>query len=760
MKTSIGNLTINYNLSNLINLKIPLVIKGEECEIKLHDSPTNNRIFLDNFYINDDYKIIGNKHQGNFNCNYDKNAKASGNFIYKKTTFQISDCNLYSGSQKEFAINFLLKRDNQGNIKSAISEGFIKKLPLVQKELWYLLIDDPDINLYFNSIIQEGEVFNSSWKIHLSSEFFKKHKFSHADKIEGIFNVQNATILYDGDFAPLTNLNGTIKLEEKIITLDVISANILNTKIINGTGIIDHQDHSAIALKCSGSAEGPAIDLFNYIPTSQKNKMEQARIFVSEFQGKAFTIFNITVPFDMKIKNYYDVTSTVKSNKSIISNEYTLNNIFLNLKVDSNNLYVSLDGKFFDQPLTAKYNYVFTDEIPFSHSLLVDVKILPHLDTFNNLRIMDVKDGIGNINVKLTFDNQDIGTLAINGDLTNNTLFFNKIGVTKDAFKKLIIKAAGTLDEYNLRPINFNIIGDDNLNIKGNVIITDKMSWRFDHVKYLENDFRSNIITSEDSSEINITGQSLDLSKIDLTQFITKQSNKSNVTSIKVKTIKLKSDVYFQDFDFGINCDKTKCNSGFMATKILSKDNIPGYTTMMLKSYEDYEMWTINTNNLGANMQAIGLYKSLNNGTAEFIIKSSRKTAALGDLIPILEGHFTITNFSTSDVNFALKLITLTSFRGLINVVGSKKNIPFSKAKGEFNFDNNTIKILNSDIDGPYFDFTSKGTIDIKQRLIKIGGAVAPSLYGVNIILRKFPGLGKIFSNGIIFAPYKQTINY
>jgi hypothetical protein len=85
--------------------------------------------------------------------------------------------------------------------------------------------------------------------------------------------------------------------------------------------------------------------------------------------------------------------------------------------------------------------------------------------------------------------------------------------------------------------------------------------------------------------------------------------------------------------------------------------------------------------------------------------------------------------------------------------------------KGGFEFQDNILTINNSLAKGPYFDFTLKGQINTKDKIMDISGHVNPAYYGISPILGTIPIFGRIFTGnknqrGIVSKSYKLKDSY
>ena len=68
------------------------------------------------------------------------------------------------------------------------------------------------------------------------------------------------------------------------------------------------------------------------------------------------------------------------------------------------------------------------------------------------------------------------------------------------------------------------------------------------------------------------------------------------------------------------------------------------------------------------------------------------------------------------------------------------------------------LKINNSFATGPYFDFSMRGNIDVKNRTLDLNGHVNPALYGISKLIGSIPLIGRIFNGNIVASSNMLTI--
>ena len=244
-------------------------------------------------------------------------------------------------------------------------------------------------------------------------------------------------------------------------------------------------------------------------------------------------------------------------------------------------------------------------------------------------------------------------------------------------------------------------------------------------------------------------------------QFLEKERDGGNSRlKINIDRVKLKDNIWLSDLKLMFECDANRCFSGYIDSKIGSKD-----IEMLLTAEDDREDWLITCNDAGAFLKGIDAYDSMKSGKMLLKVSTSRKEVRPGEIIPILDGTFTFERFKLQDTPAITRLVSFVSLPGFLSIITGNKDIYFSGMNGKFSFENDLLKIENSFASGPYFDFSMKGDIDIRNKKLNLKGHVNPALYGVSAIVGSIPVIGRIFTGnkkhrGLVSGTYKIKDKY
>ena len=153
----------------------------------------------------------------------------------------------------------------------------------------------------------------------------------------------------------------------------------------------------------------------------------------------------------------------------------------------------------------------------------------------------------------------------------------------------------------------------------------------------------------------------------------------------------------------------------------------------------------------------------MKNGSMSLHLSTKGIQVNPGEILPIMNGKLYINNFSAIKTPFIIKIVSLTSLSGIIDIITNSKEIKFNNMNAIFNFYHDKINLTDCSIIGQSFDLNMKGEIDIDNHLIKLRGNIVPSVYGVNHALKIVPVFGKLISGkrrGVISAPFNIKDRY
>lgn len=761
-KVVLQKVNINYNLVDIfrgvinstVNINSIDVI-AKPSKIKTKDN-SNNILKLANLNLDLTFNLFTRE------TNIVAEVKEFGSAKIKISPeiLEINDCKYFKADSLVLNVVLQIKNDNRGNIKSLLTAGSIDgEFAFDSRFLAFIPLEEHNKAL-FCDFAMIGRITNAIWRVDLDSNFFQSYKLEEQKKVLAKIKFNNSFIQYNPDFPTVDNISASIKLDSKDLKVTFDKGNIKDSKLFNSKISINLEDILNLKMLVSGKAIGPADNLLLFIPNQDKKNIDEL-VKLRNVKGKATTFFNILVPLDMDVPNSYDVKTKISSGAlEIIGINYD------SLKIDGfmndDVLKLNFTGKIYKQNVNTEYLFTINDNIPFKHRINAKVALQPF--NFKQYEYLTLTDGSAYAEASL-----DLGKsgsdhkLVINANFNNAGLILKKIGFVKNAKEKLEIKSSGIISDPNNFKLNFEAQGINNLHVKGSAqLINNDINWFIEKCIYLQNDFTASIFTKDGVRNSVFKGDTLDLSSnIELKEFLTKKSKKPGNIEIDVKKIVLKSDVELENFVLSLACDETKCNKGDMSSRIKNDAKNPNKEknlTLKLIPMNNYEEWIINCDDIGLLLKGVGLYTKVNGGYGTITMQTSRKNTDLGEMLSLIDGNFKIDDFFITDVGLLTRIVSFLSFPGLLNSITKNPEVPFGYIVGTFSFKDDVFKFTRASADGEYFELTAQGEIDTNKKTVKISGTVVPALFGVNLLVRKLPLIGKILSGGhrkgVLFAPF------
>ena len=763
-KIVIQNISANYFLSDILTgvIKANIDIKsinffGKITKIKVNKlNIPENFLKLDNLKIDTKINFFSKEAQ----IIADNKESISAEIFFSPKILEIK--HLKYSKFGELIINTALqiKNDDNGNIKSFLSVGSINELSNFDTRILNLF----SLNNKQKDILEDfaifGQINYAVWDVELNNDFFKDYKLENQKTVVAKVKFHNTYIHYDSYFPTVDSTSGLLTIDSKNIHVAFNEARIKVSKVLGGKIIINLKDLFNLKMLISGKALGPANNLLEYIPKKDKQTIDKD-LGLKNVKGKACTIFNLSFPLD-EVKNpSIDIKTKISGASFVIKGvEYK------DLKVDGcmNDNLLTLDfiGKIYQQNVKTKYQITINEKLPFKHT--VNLKAYLSDVDFQEYQSFNLTQGSGYVEAFFNLDAKGTNNkLEINANFDNAALTFKDAGFVKTIGEKLTIKSKGIINDPDKLKLNLEIFGTNDLYVEGRLELTESdTNLYINKCIYFKNNFTAKIFTKNGVTHTYLKGEALDLSSnVELKEFLTKKSDTSSNLEIDVKKVFLKSNVELENFVLSLACDETKCNTGSLFSYIKDAgENINKKKTLTLKllPMETYEEWIVYSDDIGLLLKGLNLYSKLIGGLGTITVQTSRKNTDLGEMLSLIDGSFKINGFFLADMGLLTKIISFLSFPGLLNSISNTSKVPFTYSQGIFSFKNDVLKFTRASADGDYFELTAQGEIDIDKKFFKVSGTVVPALFGVNLLIRKLPIIGKLLSGGhrkgIFFAPF------
>lgn len=764
-----SNFVIDYSQKHIVNNRlsfnnIPLHLILSQLELDYLSSykHPNNKIFITGQLVNR-YNFLSGKFtndlilssvDGDLNSLYSNNllrlSKLSCDLSFSNDDFKLN--NLEMNFNKNSYLRLAAEYKNNNFLKIS---GKINNLPTYFHQFLPNLKAFGDVNDFFNQRLKNG-FFTGDFVVNLKEDFFidqqlKKDAVNIALSLrEGVFDYNNPN-----EFFPLIEkIDGAITIDGekflgKFFKAQALSLALNDSEVIFNLKDLLKNDKNRIFIKAK--LKGLTKDLVKFIPEQEVSKLDSKGINLAMSKGFSDVDVKIDTSIFKELQNDYTFNAKLADYELSLFDDdviFTNGNLSVNLTNDN----MSVQGPI----LVNGYKSDFLLKSYFGPSKSSKLKIdlyLAHIKEQRN--IFAVTDGEAKITINVDLDKSDFMSYKAQGDLTNLAFSVDRIGLEKPLNVKSSLLIKGKNVSNSAINGEFILKADNGISVLADLNLTNNKSQiKFKEIKYLDTDIRAFYQDGEKNMLFSVEGEKLDLTKANLFKLLDKESGgKNSKTAINIKKIKLKNNIDLNDLKSEIHCSKKKCFKGFFDARFDNGKPIQ----MLIKNFIDNEKWLITSKDAGLALKAFDLNKNVKNGSLIVEVKTDRKFDS-NEQLSLLNGSLHIHDFSNSNNSFFGKIVSFVSFPGLLTTVTSR-DVYFNTLDSLFEYDQSQLKIFNGNAVGPYFDFTFRGKIDLKNREITLRGIVIPSLYGVNKLVKALPIISDLLSSkkrkGLISAPYR-----
>lgn len=759
-KLKISNLNIAPKITkeNWSNIKVTTLIKEGYISAILNDQEILAESILHGKIENN---LIQNKYSYDIKLN-DINTKMlrSGTGSYKSVSdndIKFTKFNIDFANDTYF--NFIAREEEK--IKLDVN---INNWPIVFYKILSKILPNNGFLTFCEDFIKSGNIRKGN----ISGQLQKDFNLSNLNEkeLQGYLKLDELDLLYHNDLPQIKDIDADVYLRGSKINIDINSAKSTEIDLFNGKIDIIWKGIDDTKILINAKGEGPSRGLTDFIDLSAHDVMNQVNIDLRQIKGIANIDVNVTIPLKPGTINEYDISAKIDDAElKIFKNNINLANAKIQGFFDGNQIVIDTKGKIngFNSQIDFVYN--LEDNSEFDHKLSVKSDINLSTNHTKNLQIssLSFSQGKTTVNTEYIYKN-DSCYINLDSNLDDINLSIDKLGISKKKGEKGNLSAKIYCQDITKADLDFIIKGNNKLNITGSGVITqDKYQIIFDKIAHKNTNISGSISEDDNSLNINLKGQDLDLSDSNMIYFLQKEyDNKKTKINLNFKTINLKNNINFTNFAMNLNCDENKCFTGGINSKIGSDD-----VSMSLTSTGIVEKWLINSTDAGSLFKALGMYGSLKNGNFKAELNTTRKETKSGKVIPIHDGNFSLKNFEIENVPFVTKLISSASLTGFLSTISGNNNIPFRKMSGDFSFENNILSVHQSSAEGDFFNFTLQGYINTQSRLIDINGYVKPHIIHSQVTkaVGFVPIIGTIISGdkkrgGLISTPYNLQEKY
>ncbi len=754
----ITNFKINLVISNLTS--IPLITNVASMDSLVILSENNQPIINTVITVKHIIELFKNNTETVINLSPIKNITlldsygkylpdGTGVCLYKNKREPVSEKSAECKFTFSDQANLLLKGTIYNNLVEV--QANIKNIPIMIYKIAEKFLPDNEIVLFLREYIKDGYIRTGELNLNFDNNSVPSDISEKT--VKGKLRIIDLEYKYDPDFPALKKVDTEITISGPKVNF-VVNQAYSSDSFLSGlitfewTGIEDSH------FNVKASAQGAALDLIDFIPAEDYQTTKNQGIDLKQITGQANSKIDIIIPINPNTKNTYNISTVIpNANLSAFDNNIVLKNAQITGSFDGDKVIVAGVGKINDNNSNFIYQHNITNNKKDNYQNLLKIKttILGNHQQFGIIKLLA---GRTILDCEYKTQNNGESIISASANLKNLEFYIDKISIHKKLGQDAKLTLLGNLENNLKNGLNINLAGENNLKIAGKIQLSyDQHEITLPTISYGETNLTARLLLDKDNLNAEIQGKQLDLSNSNMMQFLEKSADTKNIhLKVQIDKIRLQNNIWLNDFNLQIDCDKTKCFSGSLFSKIGTKS-----LEMLLTDKQDKEQWFISCNNAGALFKGIGMYNNMKTGTINLNLETKRQEVKKGEIIPILNGTFDIKQFIITDMSFLTRIVSFVSFPGFMSFILNNKDIMFTHMQGKFSYIGNTVKITNSAAEGPFFDFTMHGIIETDRRQIKIKGNVIPSFFFVSNLITKIPVVGKIFSK---VAPYSIELEY
>lgn len=636
----------------------------------------------------------------------------------------------------------------------------LKNMPIDSLEMFWPNGVAPDTRSWLLDSLRAGVVDNANCKVAIEDS-----SRLGIEDIKAELNFSNISLNYYDQHSQLDRLNGKAVFNGDTVKIAINEGYVKEGKIFSSTVEIKYGEEE-MPLIINAKTTGKAVNYLGFVDSDVILRIEKKGLALSEIKGDVNGTVNIEIPLAKEItlaNTMLDVNAQLTNLDLVYKRNVNISGGEIKLGID--NQKVSLNGaaKLNKQPATLVWESNLLESKPdvFDHKLLLKLDLGPNslLEDLTK-QYCRIEQGVGKVDLTY-FSYPEKESIDLNADLSAAEFRIPMINLKKENNQA----AKFTLHMTSVN--NNNWVADDVSLTSGNVIKLNGTG-EFDYdfmtlanlkgdVKYIDNNFSVEYSDLEAKTSLNITGKKIDLSQMEMNEMFAGNKSKKNRDSsfhIALDAAQMPNDVILNKVKANLVCANNICTNGSMQAKLGNDADL----NIKINTEDGLSQWHITSNDAAAFLKAFKIYKNIRAGELEINLKqvSPKKT----QIEPIYSGELILTNFTATKTPILAKLISFSSFRGILSILQSYTSIPFRKMKAEFILADKVIRLNNTYVTGDYLTLTASGVVDLNKEYMNIYGKVVPPVYGLNYVLSLIPFIGHKLAGddgkkGLIAANYK-----
>ncbi|MDX2049922.1 MAG: DUF3971 domain-containing protein [Rickettsiaceae bacterium] len=677
-----------------------------------------------------------------------------GTMLYHDNFLEIDKLNL--DIDKGFVRVVSKKISNKPKDQEVTLDMELGKLPIKIYDI--LLSKSSKIRDYLDYSLESG--FLESCSIHVSA---KDQDISITDalldpkklktlvskaNVQGEMLVSDITYKYYDQMPKVTAKSLPILIKDSVLLAKikdaVIASNVINDGFIKYDFL---EDEPSFVIE--GLGKGNAKYFAEFIDKKTLDYLKNGGIDLQNCDGKVETKVKIIVPLKQGTEIKYDISAKINDFALHLDSYFAdISAYTLDAKYDGSSLSFKGEGRVNNLP--SQTSMVINLYQPKDYWYNIVSKIYLQKENISNLPI-NIKDGSSVLNLNISLDKDLKQKITANANLDNLNFYLPPLALNKKDGRKAKFAFYNQQQATGYNNFFVEMIGEDNLKINGVIKNeVDNQKIELDNVKYLNNDFVLKASIRNKAISVDLSGKKVDLSDFNYQEYFKDNSSALSIFKVKanVDEIKMKNNISYLGVLADFECSTKACKIAKFNSSIDNKDFF-----LRLKLQEDYNVWALETNNTGKLLASLNLSNKIKGGTLKLIMSSP--IYLNHNIEHLSHGSFEIYNIDSANNDFLTKIISFISVPGLIGAL-TNKDVHFDKVNSLVLLQANVINLQEMRARGPFFNFSTKGTIDLNKRKVHLVGNVAPSLYGVNYLVSRLPIIGQVLGDkrSIVSTPF------
>lgn len=628
---------------------------------------------------------------------------------------KISDCSIFINDKSSIVIKKASFNGQTLNI-----DGAIKDIPISFYTIIKNIFPENELIQFIEKNQITGDVVNGEFNIKLDTSF--SNKVSN-NQITGNFNIRNIFFKYHDSFPALHQLNANLSMDGNIIKIKIDSGYINKTKIDGSFIDIFWNEGKNNKIVIDGYAKGQASDLTTFINTNKLEQLKSSLINLSKITGEAVTKINIVIPLQKEINNTFDISTKIQKVSW---------NLLKYLNITGGEINASFNGTLVNIESSGLLNncvYKFKENLNIENNENVIDTNVTLSKKCNTYGLIEFDSGKATLNFNYS-SKENESNLELSSDLSKIEFLIKYPTIYKQINEPMKFNAIANYEHDEINSFDIKLTDNKGVNINGK--ITTKNSnfiYDFPIIKSEQNNFKLLYKDTKNLKDIKVNGSNINLSKMSF-DFLTKK-NDTTAKSLKIKStignIRMHNNIDINNVRIDVDCDQNTCNAANMNGQLADRN-----IKLNISQSPDKEVWTLYTNDAGKLFKAINFFDKIEEGDLKINFQTDLKNMNK-------KGNFILKNFIVTDPPYITKIISLTSFTGFLNSLGSNKKITFAQFVGQFKkTKENLWEIFYTKGEGNYFDFLLNGEVNSEERNVKLNGMVIPH-YFIGSLVKPIP---------------------